>query len=56
MSAMGLERQIDTLSEALDDAETDEERADIEAEIRDIDRELAERDCWEEEGDERGWW
>lgn len=52
------EREIEQLEKQLERAVADGDDAEakaIRAEIRDIERDASERDRWEEEGQERGW-
>jgi hypothetical protein len=53
-SERAAEREIDLLQDQLADADPEERRA-ILREIRDIEREEAERERWEQEGEGRGW-
>lgn len=52
---MSLEGALATLESQLDNEDDPEERRAIMDELREIERELNERDRWEREGDERGW-
>jgi len=55
---MGIEREIERLESALDQAREEgdyEEQRAIERELRELEHEAAERERWEEEGQQRGW-
>jgi len=50
-----VDREIDRLEQEMEYAETEEERRAIREELKDIAREAAEREQWEDEGYNRGW-
>lgn len=50
-----LDREIESLEQQIEEAETEEDRRELRRMLGDIYREESDRERWEEEGRERGW-
>jgi len=49
------QREIDRIQERLDETDDPEERRALIADMREIEREMADHERWLEDGNERGW-